>query len=164
MRKSKRTLLATMTFALCLGSSMTAMAAPKLMSDGNVFDAEYYAQNNPDVVNALGKDENMLYLHYTSYGRTEGRLAVAPGTDTDAVMNEYLETNPAVIQCYDDFGRKILWDSSADVFYWYRKNGDLIERVENYSEKVGMNENTGLPWMPGDITPGGMINGGYHEY
>lgn len=86
MRRTKRTLAATMTLALCLGSSLTAMAAPKVMSDGNVFDAEYYAQNNPDVVNALGTDENMLYLHYTLYGRTEGRLAVAPGTDTDSML------------------------------------------------------------------------------
>lgn len=160
MRKSKRTLLVTMTLALCLGSSMTAMAAPKVMSDGNVFDAEYYAQNNPDVVNALGVDENMLYLHYTSYGRTEGRLAVAPGTDTDAVMNEYLATNPAVILHYDEFERKILWDSNTDVYYSYWENGDLMNRFENYSKIVGMNENTGLPWMPGDITPGGMIFGG----
>jgi uncharacterized protein YkwD len=51
------------------------------MPDGNVFDPEYYASANPDVVAALGTDPNMLYLHYTMYGRAEGRLAVAPSTD-----------------------------------------------------------------------------------
>ena len=59
---------------------MTALAAPKTMSDGGTFDPEYYAQQNPDVVAALGTDENVLYQHYLNNGRAEGRLPYAAGT------------------------------------------------------------------------------------
>ena len=61
-------LAATMVFG------MTAFAAPKTMSDGGIFDAEYYAQHNADVVAAFGTDENALYQHYLTYGKSEGRL------------------------------------------------------------------------------------------
>ena len=42
------------------------------------FDADYYAQQNPDVVAALGADPGMLYQHYVVAGKTEGRLPCAP--------------------------------------------------------------------------------------
>lgn len=63
--------------ALCLGSSMTAFAAPETMPDGKVFDAEYYAQNNPDVVEAFGTSKKAMYRHYVIYGEGEGRLPYA---------------------------------------------------------------------------------------
>lgn len=46
---------------------------PTTMSDGEMFDAEYYAINNPDVAGALGTDANVLYEHYKSFGTAEGR-------------------------------------------------------------------------------------------
>lgn len=52
-------------------------AAPKQMPDGQIFDAEYYAAHNPDVVKAFGTDENLLYWHYTVCGKKEGRLPMA---------------------------------------------------------------------------------------
>lgn len=76
MRKKLCILLAT--FTLTLSSSMTAFAAPEVMPTGDVFDAEYYAQNNPDVVVAFGTDKELLYSHYVNNGRAEGRLAYAP--------------------------------------------------------------------------------------
>lgn len=60
--------------------TMNAQAAPETMPDGTVFDAEYYASENPDVVAAMGKDPNMLYLHYQVFGKKEGRLPVGNGT------------------------------------------------------------------------------------
>lgn len=38
-----------------------------------VFDAEYYAQNNPDVVEAVGSDEESLLWHFLNFGMQEGR-------------------------------------------------------------------------------------------
>ena len=72
MRKKVCTLLTA--FTLTLASSMTAFAAPEVMPDGGVFDAEYYAQNNPDVVAAFGTDKELLYSHYVNCGKAEGRL------------------------------------------------------------------------------------------
>lgn len=69
--KKKMTVLLTMF--LVLGSSMTVCAEPKAMPDGTIFDAEYYAENNPDVEAVFGADANLLYMHYFNFGRAEGR-------------------------------------------------------------------------------------------
>ena len=58
-----------------------AEAAPEIMPDGEVFDAEYYAANNPDVVAAMGTSTAALYAHYQVCGKTEGRLATAASGD-----------------------------------------------------------------------------------
>ena len=89
MRKKLYSLLTI--FALTLASSVTAFAAPEVMPDGGVFDAEYYAQNNPDVAAAFGMDKELLYSHYVNCGKAEGRLAVAPVELT----KEELVTNTA---------------------------------------------------------------------
>lgn len=82
----KKRLMVCLMAAMCIGSSMTALAAPETMPDGVVFDAEYYAQNNPDVVAALGTGQEALYQHYVAYGKGEGRLPYSPdaqiSTDT----------------------------------------------------------------------------------
>lgn len=77
MKKFKRLTALTLTLVTILGSAMTVNAAPKTMPDGQTFDAEFYAKNNPDVVAALGKDEAALYNHYVTYGKTEGRKPYA---------------------------------------------------------------------------------------
>ena len=58
MKKKLCTLL--VIFTLTLASSITAFAAPEIMSDGGVFDAEYYAENNPDVVSVVGTEPEAL--------------------------------------------------------------------------------------------------------
>jgi len=70
---SKKLCISLAIFTLILASSMTAFAAPEVMPDGGMFDAEYYAQNNPDVVAAFGTDKELLYSHYVNCGRAEGR-------------------------------------------------------------------------------------------
>ncbi len=94
----KRRLLCFMlSAALLVGSGLTVSAAPQKMSDGTLFDAEYYAQQNPDVVAAMGKDVQTLYRHYLNYGKAEGRKATADSTanvDFDAVF--YAKTYPDV--------------------------------------------------------------------
>lgn len=82
--KKKLFILSTV-ITLALSSSITVCAQPQIMPDGVVFDAEYYAQTNPDVVAVFGTDANMLYLHYTQYGKAEGRLSVSPNTDLIAI-------------------------------------------------------------------------------
>lgn len=60
------------------------IASPKTMPDGTVFDAEYYAKTYPDVVSAIGTDENALYQHYVMAGKAEGRHPVAPVQTTES--------------------------------------------------------------------------------
>lgn len=74
MRKNtKRSIITILTIMAVVVSPLNAYAAPKNMPDGQVFDPEFYAQNNPDVVAALGTDEAALYNHYKNYGKAEGR-------------------------------------------------------------------------------------------
>ena len=73
----KRYLVVGVCAAMLL-QSMTVLAAPKQMSDGTFFDAEYYAASNPDVKAVFGTNEQNLYLHYKMCGKNEGRKPVAP--------------------------------------------------------------------------------------
>lgn len=123
--------LATLTLiGAVVASPLTVLAAPQTMPDGTVFDAEYYAQSNPDVVAVLGTDAGVLYQHYVNFGKKEGRLPYAQssaettnaatmtlsdGTVFDPVY--YAKSNPDVVgilgtdantlaQHYIQFGKK----------------------------------------------------------
>lgn len=76
----RKTLVTMLMAGLIALQPITALAAPKSMPNGDTFDAEYYAANNPDVVKAFGTNERLLYRHYILYGEDEGRLPCAPGT------------------------------------------------------------------------------------
>lgn len=80
----KKHLISIAAFLLIIFSFgvLKVNAAPVKMADGQLFDATYYAQNNPDVVAAFGTDANWLYLHYVVCGKAEGRLPYAPGAGT----------------------------------------------------------------------------------
>lgn len=105
MKKKFITLAAAMTLAFSW--SITASAQPAAMPDGAMFDAEYYAQANPDVVAAFGTDANMLYLHYTQFGKAEGRAATNPATNQGNVdsiggfdAEYYAQANPDVVAVF----------------------------------------------------------------
>lgn len=65
-------------------AGIPAQAQVHTMPDGGVFDDAYYAQNNPDVVQALGKNPMVLYQHYLKYGKAEGRMAYDPSAASGA--------------------------------------------------------------------------------
>ncbi|MCQ2082341.1 MAG: hypothetical protein MJZ11_11850 [Lachnospiraceae bacterium] len=85
MKKIRLLLITIATVVLSLGFSISAMAAPKVMPDGNVFDAELYAVLYPDVVAAVGTDEAALYYHYAAFGKKEGRIAAMPGVTAESL-------------------------------------------------------------------------------
>lgn len=68
-----------MTAGMLLTGSMSVQAAPQKMNDGRIFDPEYYATVNTDVVAALGtQDPAAMYQHYKTSGKAEGRLPYDP--------------------------------------------------------------------------------------
>lgn len=73
-------------FVMMAGMSMESYAAPKQMPDGNVFDAQFYAETYPDVAAVYGTDETMLYNHYLLCGKAEGRLPYAPAASSAPVI------------------------------------------------------------------------------
>ena len=60
----KKVLVTAIIGLMITASPMTVFAAPKLMPDGGVFDPQYYAETYPDVKEAFGTNENLLYNHY----------------------------------------------------------------------------------------------------
>ncbi len=111
MKKRKLTML--MAFAVSLSMMcMTANAAPKTMSDGTVFDAEYYAETYPDVKEAFGNDEAALFNHYVQYGKSEGRKPCK-----EAVVSPV--ANAELVSSFET------WGSAAKTY-----------RVEEYSNGV----------------------------
>lgn len=97
MRKkpAKAAAAALTTLALTMAIPTTASAAPAPVPDGTLFDAEYYAEQNPDVVAVYGIN---MYKHWLEYGKAEGRLPNATNAKFDPVY--YAEQNPDVVAVY----------------------------------------------------------------
>lgn len=125
----KRRLLCFMLLvALLVGSGLTVSAAPQKMSDGTLFDAEYYAQQNPDVVAAMGKGVRALYRHYLNYGKAEGRKATADSTaNVDFDAEFYARTYPDVVA--------VLGTDAAALYQHYVSYGKAEGRKPNADGK-----------------------------
>ena len=107
MKKNLLIKLITATFAAStVLAPMSVLAAPKTMPDGGVFDPQYYASTYPDVVKALGADENVLYQHYLTYGKKEGRQPYAPALTDEQVTEKLL----ALKSKYPD---GMVWDENT---------------------------------------------------
>lgn len=76
-------------------AGMPVNAQTKVMPDGGLFDAVYYAAAYPDVVAVYGTGEAALYRHYVTCGRAEGRQGCA---DFDPVF--YAAAYPDVVAAY----------------------------------------------------------------
>ena len=118
MKKKLIILAAAMTFTLSW--SITVCAQPASMPDGTMFDAEYYAQTYPDVVAVYGTDPDMLYQHYTQYGKAEGRAATAPTAATEPASTP---ASTAAIQGNVDSFEEFNYE------YYMRANADVLEAV-----------------------------------
>ena len=85
MKRRFSVMAATVTMVAAMAAnSLSALAAPKTMPDGNIFDAEFYAATYPDVAAVCGNNEALLYQHYVLCGKAEGRLPYAQGTAAPA--------------------------------------------------------------------------------
>ena len=54
-------------------------AQKNLMPDGTYFDAEYFADTNPNIASYFGSDEDTLFKYYSRYGRMQGMKAYDDG-------------------------------------------------------------------------------------
>ncbi len=131
MRKNiKKSIIATLTVATLLGSSLSVCAAPKTMADGTVFDAEFYAETYPDVKQALGTDESALYNHYVTYGKAEGRKpyadAVTAKTDTAGIPEDY-------------YNHPCINDANGNVIFVLPPTNEFVEnanKTHNYYKNI----------------------------
>lgn len=115
-------------FTLTLASSITAFAAPEVMPDGSVFDAEYYAQNNPDVVAAFGTDKELLYSHYVNNGRAEGRLPFADEAQSATTQDAQVAANIALME---EVYSKVINISMEDMHEFYAYMLTNLDTIRN---------------------------------
>ena len=168
MKKNLLIKLITATLAAStVLTPMSVLAAPKTMPDGGVFDPQYYASTYPDVVKALGADENVLYQHYLTYGKKEGRQPYAPAL-TDAQVTEKLL---ALKSKYPD---GMVWNENS---YYDRlgRNGRTIRYYACAAFAMQITDEVFGPLTPtrqvplhnaDDLRPGDIVHiyGGTHEY
>lgn len=122
MRKNiKRSITIILTIMAVVVSPLSAYAAPKTMPDGQIFDAEFYAETYLDVKQALGTDETVLYNHYLTYGKAEGRKPYADA-QTSAQPAATWQVPATAIEQLNDYNTDKSWlvdRKEGDGRYWY---------------------------------------------
>ncbi len=120
--------------------------------DSRIFDAAYYAKNNPDVVKAVRKfkdsdrsEEELLYTHYLKYGIKEGRKGCEEDIDFDFFTLNVIS--------YDEQEGQILGMMEHGVY-----TGDVIVHVPSYLRGLTIKKGesctiTALPVMTMSLPP-----------
>lgn len=83
----KRFVAGLLMSIMVLGSAMTVSAQVQNF-DGVMFDPEYYANMNPDVLAAVGYNPELLFAHYVNFGAAEGRAAFDPADLDDEMVDD----------------------------------------------------------------------------
>ena len=106
-------LTAACAVAFALSQPLTAYALTPLNSEN--FDSQKYASKNPDVLEAIGLDHDMLWNHYAQYGVLEGRIAFATSGDEGFLLTKesfdyirYADMNPDLKALYG-YDKEALW-------------------------------------------------------
>lgn len=134
--------------SLFLGCSATALAAPKTMPDGTVFDAEFYANTYPDVKSAFGNDETALYNHYVQHGKSEGRKATASASTTTTAPVYQDNFDPTFYaNTYPDL-KSAFGNDAAALYNHYLNNGKKEGRICNASQQKAKTETPAVTFTP----------------
>jgi hypothetical protein len=132
----KKVLSMTLAVALSLSMGITAFAAPEVIQANGttiVFDSDYYATNNPDVVAAYGTDKEALLQHYLNNGMSEGRAAYDPTIDISALLGINVKAKEKTGKPIKQEIKKYGSGSYDTVYYTYDTQGNLINKSE-YSD------------------------------
>lgn len=98
-RKALKKVLAAVTMSSVLVGSSLCVSAEGL---SDVFDPDYYAEQNPDVVAIFGTDPTALYNHFATYGVNEGRQGMASFNVTQ-YRNAYADLQAAFGDNWDAY-------------------------------------------------------------
>lgn len=114
--KLKKLLTLSLACALCVGATFSVGAAN--------LDLAWYAEQNPDVVAALGDSPEMLQYHYEAHGRKEGRMANTH--DVEAQLRRLFDAEEYAA-FYPDV-KKAFGDDAEAMFQHYISYGMLEAR------------------------------------
>lgn len=123
------TVVTTVTSAMV---SMPVYAAPKTMADGNIFDAEFYASNNADVVAAFGKDEAALYSHYINYGKKEGRAGYSADPAAKVAANSTVISATNVTSIAEAYAKSFAENDYKSIYSYASKFLSYMAELEPY--------------------------------
>ena len=133
--------IVSMVAAMAVVSSMAlgASAALEVIPDGWVFDPEYYAAQNPDVVQVVGTDTMALYNHYRQSGNKEGRKPYDENVySEDDVKRFYAENFKRSDAQPIEIERVIFTVNSAGgvspIVLWNNNTGKTIKYIRFYME------------------------------
>ncbi len=160
----KKMMMTLLTLGMMVfGSSMTAEATPARMPDGVLFDSDYYVESNPDLMPIYGRDTRLLYQHYVTCGKAEGRAPLsdefvypelpASVSPQGYTINELLMIYRGIIEANGytwDPSLKGNWDETIgahDIYEWY-----------NYWD-----EYNGTGWGTGFLEPYNIERNAYSE-
>lgn len=131
----------SMVAAMAVVSSMAlgASAALEAIPDGWVFDPEYYAAQNPDVVQVVGTDTMALYDHYRQSGNKEGRKPYDESVySKDDVKRFYAENFKRSDEQPIEIMKVIFTVNSAGgvspIVLWNNNTGKTIKYIRFYME------------------------------
>lgn len=105
----------------------------------DIFDADYYAEQYPDLKAAFGNDEAALYKHFLTYGIKEGRV-MNPVIDIVKYREQYADLQTAFgddwdsyIKHYFEFGVNENRDNGTDfdILAYIAAYGDVKEAYGN---------------------------------
>ena len=118
------------------------------------FDANYYANNNPDVVAAFGNSPEALYKHYLNYGKKEGRSQNANEAAQkvqQAQQQEQVAQQPPQTQNQEPSGNQSATSSTpgmlnAEIVYEVSCDSGMLGLINSYRAENGLPE---LSWNSG---------------
>lgn len=120
-RKVKRMfLVGTVLSVFAAGTVMVSAAGLR-----DIFDGEYYADNNPDLKEAFGYDEERLYRHFLEFGLEEGRQ-MNPVLDVVAYRAAYNDLDEAF---GDDWNAYVNHFVTCGVYEPNRREGVLFDPI-----------------------------------
>lgn len=152
----KKKLLITALAVMLLGSSFPVYAAPEYMADGNIFDAEWYLEQNPDVAAAFpaGVSAEVLYQHYVTCGVKEGRTPYNVLTFDPANVLPYqgaAETMPDT-PVPSNLTPAVSFNKDAQNYRWYNNyNWNWADTVKSYLYENQIGGVTRVEYINGEI-------------
>lgn len=100
-------------------TSIKVFAAPEIVHVNDtdiIFDSDYYASNNLDIVAEFGTDRDALLHHYITYGQYEGRRAYAFETESVNTADTNLYGNTMGNIFNDGF---FVYDAVGQAYYFF---------------------------------------------
>ncbi len=88
MKRNFQKIVAGIAAAVMVSGTVMTVQAQPVMTGDVMFDAEYYAEQNPDVVAVFGNDAEILFQHYIAFGQAEGRLPYEAVKETEDTVSE----------------------------------------------------------------------------